>query len=65
MKKLADLIADTSTIPLGIVPIEQGQDGQNHYVLDIEIKVAFFSAHTEYSLWYEGVEYGKVNVEYA
>ena len=46
-------------------PIHIGMDGKLYYILDFQIKVAFFSTHTEYSLWYQDVQYGKVNTEYA
>ncbi|KIV84785.1 hypothetical protein PV11_00543 [Exophiala sideris] len=64
-KKLVDLTADLSAISRALIPVERGKDGKDYYVLRYQIKVAFFSAHTEYSLWYKGVEYGKVMAEYA
>ena len=64
MKKLVNLIADLSVIPRNGVPTKLGADGKTHYCLDFEIKVTFFSAHMEFSLWYEGKEYGKVKAEF-
>jgi hypothetical protein len=59
------LCADLSSIAESLIPIERGADGRDYYVLHFEIRVKFFSAHTEYSLWYKGGEYGKVDAEYA
>ncbi|KIW19845.1 hypothetical protein PV08_00420 [Exophiala spinifera] len=60
-----DLHADLSTISTSVIPIERGADNRRYYKLDYEIKATFFSAHTEWSLWYNNVEYGKVRAEYA
>ncbi|KAK6383716.1 hypothetical protein LTS17_003008 [Exophiala oligosperma] len=65
VRKLVDFYADLSVISASLIPIETGADGKQYYLLDFQIKVTFFSAHTEYSLWYRGVEYGKVTAEYA
>nr|KAK5442177.1 hypothetical protein LTR18_006030 [Exophiala xenobiotica] len=65
MKKLVVLEADLSRIARSTIPIDKGMDGQDYYVLTFQIKVKFFSAHTQYSLWYNGVEYGNVKAEYA
>jgi hypothetical protein len=64
-KKLANLTADLSAISTNLIPVEKGKDGRDYYVLSYEIRVKFFSAHTEYSLWHKGKEYGKVDAEYA
>ncbi|KAK5213642.1 hypothetical protein LTR47_000839 [Exophiala xenobiotica] len=56
MKKLVVLEADLSPIARSTIPIDKGMDGQDYYVLTFQIKVKFFSAHTQYSLWYNGVE---------
>ncbi|KAI1618641.1 hypothetical protein EDD36DRAFT_37652 [Exophiala viscosa] len=65
VKRLVTLRADLSAIAATQIPREMGNDGKLYYVLDFQIKVAFFSAHMEYSLWYKNVEYGKVKAEYA
>jgi hypothetical protein len=41
-----------------------GMDKKRYYQLRYEIRANFFSAHTEYSLWFKGECYGKVNAEY-
>ncbi len=64
MKKLVLLEANLSPIARSIIPIDKGMDGLDYYVLSFQIKVKFFSAHTQYSLWYKGVEYGNVKAEY-
>ncbi|KAK4937981.1 hypothetical protein LTR10_021470 [Elasticomyces elasticus] len=65
VKDLVTLQADLSAIAATEIPVEVGKDGKDYYVLAYQIKVAFFSAHMEYSLWYKDVEYGKVKAEYA
>lgn len=65
VKKMVTLTADLSTISRTMIPIEIGADGEQYYNLKFEIRVKFFSAHTEYSLWHRGKEYGKVSAEYA
>lgn len=64
-KKLVDLTADLSPIGTTLIPVKVCKDGQMYYHLQFEIRVAFFSGHTEYSLWYNETEYGKVEAEYA
>jgi len=59
------LRADLSAISTTLIPIRTGADGEKYYFLKFQIKVKFFSAHTEYSLWYQDKEYGKVEAEYA
>jgi hypothetical protein len=62
---LATLTADLSAIATTLIPVQEGADGEDYYYLSFQIKVKFFSAHTEYSLWYKNKEYGKVDAEYA
>lgn len=59
-----DLNADLSAIALTDIPIRVGADGKDYYILDFQIKVAFFSAHMEFSLWYQGKQYGKVDAQF-
>lgn len=61
--KLADLKADFSNIPQQ-ASIERGKDGQTYYGIVFEIHVNLYSAHTEYSLWYNGKSYDTINAEY-
>ena len=57
--------SNLSTIPKGDIPIETGKDGKKYYRLNYEVKIAFFSAHMNFSLWYKGKQYGKVNAQFA
>ncbi|KPI43092.1 uncharacterized protein AB675_2163 [Cyphellophora attinorum] len=63
MKQLVSLVADLSTIPVSEIPQKLGSDGNMWYVLEFDIRTKFFSAHTEYSLWHDGEQYGKVDAE--
>ena len=65
VKRLVMLAADISTIPMSRIPVRRGKDGLDYFMLNFQIRVAFFSAHTEYSLWYKGNCYGSVDAEYA
>lgn len=64
MKQLLTITADLSSIRLHKLPIKTGADGKAYYDLAFQVKVAFFSAHMEFSLWYNKKEYGKVKAEY-
>jgi hypothetical protein len=59
------LTADLSSISTTLIPVRRGKDNLDYYYLKYKIHVAFFSARTEYSLWYLGKEYGRVKAEYA
>ncbi|EXJ69044.1 uncharacterized protein A1O5_07979 [Cladophialophora psammophila CBS 110553] len=41
-----------------------GKDGQYHYYLNYEIRVGFFSARMDFSLWYLDKQYGKIEAEF-
>ncbi|PKY02863.1 actin-like ATPase domain-containing protein [Aspergillus campestris IBT 28561] len=64
MKKHADLNPPLSKIQKGRLPIVKGTDGEDYYHIQYEIHAAYFSAHCQYSLWYEGVNHGDVKVDY-
>ncbi|OAP59951.1 hypothetical protein AYL99_04953 [Fonsecaea erecta] len=64
IKEFVTLTADLSAIDHSKIPIKFGKDSELHYVLDYKIKVAFFSAHMEFSLWYKRKQYGKVEAEF-
>ncbi|KIY00568.1 uncharacterized protein Z520_03231 [Fonsecaea multimorphosa CBS 102226] len=64
VKEFVELTADLAAIHHSMIPIRKGKDGQMYYVLEYQIKIAFFSAHMEFSLWYLGTEYGKVKAEF-
>lgn len=65
IKRLVSMNSNLWPIPTNLIPTERGRDGLEYYCLKYEIKINFFSAHTEYSLWYKGKEYGNVKAEYA
>lgn len=58
------LTSNLSDVPITQVQIVVGADGEKYYRIDYQIKVAFHSAHMEFSLWYKNKEYGKVNAEF-
>lgn len=64
IRPCAILSADLSTIAMKAMRKTRGMDKKKYLVLHYEIRVTFFSAHTEYSLWFENKCYGKVNAEY-
>ncbi|KIW81060.1 hypothetical protein Z517_04083 [Fonsecaea pedrosoi CBS 271.37] len=64
IKEFVTLTADLASIDHSEIPIEVGKDGKDYYVLDYQIKVAFFSAHMEFSLWRRGKQYGMVEAEF-
>lgn len=39
-------------------------DKKKYYEIRYDIHSAFFSAHTEYSLWFQDECYGRVNAKY-
>lgn len=47
------------------IPIRRGKDGCDYYEPHYQIHAAFFSAHCEYSLWFEGKNHGSIKVDYA
>ena len=47
------------------VPIRRGKDCYNYYVPEYQVQAAFFSAHCEYNLLFEGKDHGGVKVDYA
>jgi hypothetical protein len=61
---LATLPADLSSIPLAQLDKRLGADGKEYYVIRYEIRGVFYSAHIEYSLWYNDQCYGKVDAKY-
>jgi hypothetical protein len=64
VKELAQLTADLSCIPAGDITRKFGKDGIEYYVMDFQIEMTYFSAHTEYVLVYNKVRYGSVMAEY-
>ncbi|PLB48097.1 actin-like ATPase domain-containing protein [Aspergillus steynii IBT 23096] len=41
-----------------------GADGEEYYEISFEIHAVYYSAHCEYTLWYEGKDHGRVKVDY-
>jgi YHS domain-containing protein len=64
-KLLLTLTADLSSIPTDQMSTGAGRDGEMYYICSFEIRIKFHSAHTTYSLWYEGKCYGAAEAEYA
>ena len=65
VKYLANLTADLSAIHTSRYKTITGADGEKYFEIGFEIRVTFFSAHTEYSLWFSGERFGSVQAEYA
>ncbi|OJJ46617.1 hypothetical protein ASPZODRAFT_96949 [Penicilliopsis zonata CBS 506.65] len=65
MKKHARLDPNLSQIQKDRIPVVQGKDGENYYKIDFKIHAAYFSAHCEYTLWYEDKDHGYVDVRYS
>jgi hypothetical protein len=63
-RPLATLLAYLSRIPLAQLDKRIGADGKEYYATRYEIRGVFYSAHTEYSLWYKDQCYGKVDAKY-
>lgn len=63
IEKHATLDAPLHRIEKDNVPIYRGAGGQKYYRVIYEVRAAYFSAHCEYSLWYNDKDHGKV--EYA
>src|SRR5277367_3728283 len=63
-RTLAILSADLSRIPTAQLDKQLGADGKEYYEVGHEIRGVFYSAHTEYSLWYKDQCYGKVDAKY-
>lgn len=64
VKHLVSLTADLSTVPLHRFQIVTGADHVKYYELSFKIKIAFFSAHVDYSLSVQNKKYGSVSAEY-
>ncbi|KAJ5105553.1 hypothetical protein NUU61_002900 [Penicillium alfredii] len=46
------------------IPVVRGQDREDYYEVSFQIHATYYSAHCEYSLWFEGKNHGGVKVEY-
>lgn len=64
VKHLVTLTVDLSGIPTACYKTKTGYNGEKYYKIDYQVKAIFCSAHTEYSLWFEGERYGSVQADY-
>lgn len=46
------------------IPTVRGADMKRYYQVSYEIHATYYSAHSEYSLWFEGKNHGVVKVDY-
>lgn len=65
VKHLVTLKYDLSVIPVHRYQIITGADHKKYYQISYEIKITFFSAHMDYSLWFQGKNYGAVQAVYS
>ena len=65
LKKHATLDPCLDRILKTQIPVRRGKDGNDYYVPDFQIQARFFSAHSEYTLWFEDKNHGTVKVDYA
>ncbi|GKZ29954.1 hypothetical protein AbraIFM66950_007292 [Aspergillus brasiliensis] len=64
VKKHATLNPILSQIEKDRIPTCRGADGELYYTINFRIHALYYSAHCEYTLWYEGRNYGSVKVDY-
>ena len=64
MKKHAKLNPILSQIEQYRIPTCRGADDELYYTIDYQIHAMYHSAHCEYTLWYEGRNYGSVKADY-
>lgn len=60
IKRHVDLDANLDNIPLSDIPIRRGKDNERYYIWISQIHASYSSAHCEYTLWYQGKNYGAV-----
>ncbi|KAJ5666177.1 uncharacterized protein N7477_008625 [Penicillium maclennaniae] len=46
------------------IPVTRGKDGEDYHTVLYQIHANYYSAHCDYSLWFEGQNHGTVEVEY-
>lgn len=46
------------------IPVIKGEDNEEYYQAFYKIHASYYSAHCEYSLWFEGKNHGTVKVDY-
>ncbi|KAJ5569788.1 uncharacterized protein N7459_009218 [Penicillium hispanicum] len=64
MKEHAVLHPELNRILRKRIPIVKGADSHSYYSVNYGIHAHYYSAHCEYSLWFEGQKQGSVRVEY-
>jgi hypothetical protein len=64
VQPLARLNGELWRYPRFECPVVDGADGEKYYRYNYEIRLAFGSAHVEYSCWRQGKRYGVVNAAY-
>lgn len=64
MKEHAKLDPRLDRILKTHIPVRRGRDGYDYYEPEYQVQAAFFSAHSEYTLWFEGKNHGTVKVDY-
>ena len=65
IKKLGVLNPDLDAIEKARIPVRLGHDKEKYYEVHYQIQATYFSAHCEYTLWYEDKEHGTVRFDYA
>lgn len=60
MKEHANLDPRLDRILKTHIPVRRGRDGYDYYEPEYQVQAAFFSAHSEYTLWFEGKNHGTV-----
>ncbi|GAB1197359.1 hypothetical protein APSETT444_006652 [Aspergillus pseudonomiae] len=65
IKKLRVLNPDLDAIEKARIPVRLGHDKEKYYEVHYQIQATYFSAHCEYTLWYEDKEHGTVRFDYA
>lgn len=65
MEQHATLNPSLDRILKSHIPIVCGEDMEDYYQMSFDIHAAYFSAHCEYTLWFEGKDHGTVKVDYA
>jgi len=64
VKKLLELKAEISSIPLAELNIERGEGGQMWYKLDFDIEMTCMSGSLHFTIVYDGKKYDTVRQEF-
>ena len=63
-KVLAKTQIDLTNIPSSEYRIHTGKDGNLYFIIDYELRVQYFSAHTQYKMFFRDQCYGSLTAEY-